>query len=293
MALISSQPFIGILITSKNKDKCAGEAVRNNTTNHTSSATNGSKVIDTSILFPVMILVNIIACIFDGCTIGFIDSGVQQSIEISANQNKPKFGVQRLFAAVGNGLAVLLASICVEYFPKYDLPCYSTALFVYGVCMLGLAVSTSYLYGGIDSNSVPDRFRNGEEDEDLLNNFVKEAKQVGTRQSIRKKLCSTLLKFDVLVFLITALVTGIVNGIYLSYLFVLLKQLNCPNIIMGLSILIASFCCVWVFFILEKIIEVLGGTMQCLFVSCFSWSIRLLLTSYIQNPYLILPLQVG
>jgi PPP family 3-phenylpropionic acid transporter len=265
---LSTQPLISIAITGTNTDSCSDypQNISGNATEKDPFMFTESKTPNNNILFIVLMLINIIAASFDGSTIGFIDSGVMNMI--NNRERKTKFGKQRLFGEPGYGLGTLLSSIFVQYFPKYGLPCYSAMLFVYGLITMCLAISSNILYKGIEINPAE------------------------RKPKIGKLLSKTLMQFHVLFFLMTVLVVGIVHGFYLCYLFILLKEINTPNLIMGLSIVAGAISAMQFLYFLEKIIRIVGGTLNMLFIACLSWGIRLLLTSYIHNPYLILPIQL-
>ena len=265
--MISTQPFVSIALSGKDKDKC--ERLNNNISHNNSVNVDPDTAnVDNNNLFYVLMIINLVASSFDGSTIGFIDSGVIQII--NTRTKKTTFGIQRLFGAPGLGLGTFISSILVQYFPKYDLPCYSVALFAYGFITLCLAINSNILYRKLSFGS-PDQESNAK---------------------VRTLLSKTLRQFHVIFFLVTVLVTGTIHGFYLCYLFILIKEINSSNVIMGLAILTGALSAIIVLYFLEKIIKVLGGTMEALFVGCFSWSIRLLLTSFIENPYLNFPLQL-
>lgn len=230
-------------------------------------------------LFKIMMIINLLASCFDGSTAGFVDSGVIQ--KINRRSRVAEFGTQRLFGAAGFGAGAFVSSIAVEYFPKSYLPCYTSVFIVYGFFVLCLTVSTNSLFNNLTfSSSVKRRAQS------ITSDIYRENVNVG------KVLRTTICNFNALFFLLTVLVVGTIHALYISFLFILLREINCPNIVMGLSIVVGAVASVVFIKLCEKFINVLGGTIRVLCLGSLSWAIRFLLFTYLENPWLVLPIQL-
>ena len=110
--------------------------------------------------------------------------------------------------------------------------------------------------------------------------------------SVGKALRRTLCKFRMLFFLATLLVVGTVHAIYIGFLFVLLRDIHCPNVVMGLSIVVGALASAVGIVLSEGFIHAFGGTLRVLCIGCASWALRFLLFAYLYDPWLVLPIQL-
>ena len=258
-----SQPFISVPIGSADINRCPYK-IKNITTNQTDARNlKGNK--SSSSLFYILLAVNLIASAFDGTIIGFVDSGVVQKIDVCLH--KPDFGKQRSFGAVGFGCGALVSSVLIDSFPTSNVSCYSAIFCVYFVVVSCLTISSQVLFKDLSF------------------------KTKGTKPDVNKLIRKTLFKLETIFFMSTTLFVGTANGLYLSFLFLFLKELGAPNLVMGLSITIGAVSSFILFAYSTPIIKLLGGTMQAICLCCFSWSLRFLCFSYLQNPWLVLLIQ--
>ena len=282
MISFSSMPFVSIPI-SHNKI-CD---IRNNTGNQSSNSINmttgmindGNSPKSNRHLFLIMMIINLLANCFDGSTAGFVDSGVMQKISIRSR--KAEFGTQRLFGAGGYGAGAFASSIAVEYFPKSYLPCYTSVFLIYGFFVLCLTVSTNSLFNNL-LFSKDLRKRTESITSDIFRGNV----------NVGKILRETICEPNTIFFLFTVLVVGTIHTLYIGFLFILLRDINCPNIVMGLSIVVGAASSAIFIKLCENFIKVLGGTIRVLCLGCFSWAIRFILFAYLENPWVVLPIQL-
>ena len=282
--LMSSQPFISIPM-SQNK-VCENEIPHNKTGNHSTSrntthgSVNENNNDGNTKLFAVMMTINLIASCFDGSTQGFVDSGVMQ--KVNTRRVKTDFGKQRLFGAIGYGVGAFASSVAVEYFPKTYLPCYSSVFIIYGCFLLSLTLCTYLLYKDLSF--------------DLPTTTSTRARSVTSDifrgNNVGKNLLKTLSKLKTLFFFTTVLLVGAMNTVYISFLFVLLKELNCQNIVMGLSIVVGAIASATFIKLSEKFIQMCGGPIRVLACGTLSWALRFLLFYYMKNPWVVLPIQL-
>lgn len=274
-----SQPFLSLLVGDQEKQKCPTDSnleifhnktfnvKMNRTLNETVGQSMKSKFNENH-LFYTMLSINIVASFFDGSTQSFMDTGVMR--RVLASPNRPKFGNQRYFGAIGYGGGALLSSVVIDNFPSLNVTCYSGLFCVYLFFTSGLAVISNILFKRIKSSN-PHPKGKGE---------------------VRGILRATLCKPDTLFFLATVLFGGTVHAFYVSFLFVFLKELDSPQILMGLSITVAAVFGLLGFICAAKIIKVVGGTMNLLCFACFVWCIRFFCYAYTYNPWLVLPTQL-
>ena len=102
----------------------------------------------------------------------------------------------------------------------------------------------------------------------------------------------TLSKRSVLFFFATILFVGTVHAVYLSFLFVLLKEIKCPNFVMGLCMAVAAFSSMFGIKSSGTMIHLLGGTFPVLCLGTFTWCVRFLAYYFMIEPYIVLPVHL-
>lgn len=282
--LISSQPFLSIPMTATENQVCNAkvngtQASMNLTLDvHQTDTSDGGN----SKLFATLMVINIIASCFDGSTQGFVDSGVIQKTII----RKTDFGRQRLFGAVGFGFGAFASSLADQYFPKSYFPCYSSVFIIYGISMLCLAIFTNILFKSL--TFLADKRKRQNSTVSITSNFYGSNTDLRVGQLLRKTVC----ELNTLFFLATVLIIGTIHAIYLGFLFILLKEIECPKIVMGLSLVVGSVASATCIGLCENFIKWFGGTIRVLAFGCFTWALRFILFFYMQNPWLVLPIQI-
>ena len=90
-----------------------------------------------------------------------------------------------------------------------------------------------------------------------------------------------------------AFVVGLSDAVLFGYLFLIMKdKMHSSKTIMGLSILIGSFSQICMFPLAHKVIHFLKGPINCIIISIFTYGVRLLIISYVTNPFLVFPMQL-
>merc|ERR1712168_835954 len=125
--------------------------------------------------------------------------------------------------------------MAVEYLSYAGLPCYTPVFVVYGTLLLCLTITTCCLFRGLSFASGK-RSKEGRSVTAMTN--VSSVTSLLRNESVGKLLLQTVCKFSALFFLGTVFVVGTIQSVYISFLFVLLKELDCPNIVTGLSIVV-------------------------------------------------------
>jgi len=261
------QPFLSLMIGEEQHNKCPIDSTSSNTTmrvaNSTDKLINGSKPKDNINLFYTLMLVNIVANLFDGAHKVLTDYGVIEKCKQSTR--KAEYGKQRLFGAIGYGIGVLLSNFGIEYFPKSKLTCYTGMVIVY--CVLTFL----YMIVGIIV------FR----DHKIITSVTNK------KENLLKTLIKTISQLDVVIFLLTTLIMGVLQSFYTSFTVLVLKDLNAPLIINGVSIAVAAFSCIITFYTGEMIILKLGGKWNTMAFTCFCYFVRYILVAYLRRPWLM------
>ena len=292
LILMTSQPFISIPLSANNTclNVDGGNVTSVNKTTYLVRNVTATKIPKKESdgnggLFAAMMALNLLISVFDGSTQGFVDAGVIQKMS-SRSSRKSMFGTQRLFGAFGYGTGAFASSLAIEYGTVSGLPCYTPVFVVYGIFVLGLTASTYNLFNSL--TFAPANTPSGRKARSLsvTSDVYREHVSVG------RALKSTLCKFRVVFFLVTVLVVGTIHAVYISFLFVLLKEINCPNVVMGLSIVVGALASVIGIKLSEDFINGFGGTIRVLCLGCFSWAVRFLSFTYLRNPWIVLPIQL-
>jgi len=239
-------------------------------------------------LFTSMFAINILISCFDGSTQGFVDAGVMQ--KISESSKNIQFSHQRMFGAVGFGIGAFASSMAVEYLTSSDLPCYTPVFIVYGTLLLCLTLSTCFLFKDLSFGKEPPNNAARISTSNMPN--VSSITSLLHNETVGRQLFRTVYKFSALFFLFTVFVVGTIQAVYISFLFVLLRQLHCPNIVMGLSIVVGAVASALGIRLTEMLITKLGGTLPVLLLGVLSWAVRFLLFWTLKNPWLVLPIQL-
>ena len=261
---VCSQPFISIIIAREDINTCPYRG------NITDIKSHGSKLDSKPKLFYIMLLINIISSLFDGCIIGFIDSAVVQR-----NNLKPKssgYGRQRWVGNIGFALANFISSLAVEYFPNVAVSCYSAIFVVYFIFMICLTISVQF----------------------LLRNLTFGIRKCNTSTNVHQILRKTLFQGYIAFFFLTVLIMGIEQGLLIGFTFLYLKEMNAPNILLGLTTAIGSLSGVPTFFYSTTLIEFFGGHLKTVALCCFTYFIRNIWYLFLTNSWMALlvePLQ--
>ena len=255
-----SQPFISYPIAKKDINVCpyTGNISFTKLNVHTKN-TN---------LFYTMLSINIMSALFDGSIIGFVDSAVIQKINLG--QTTRYFGHQRWVGALGFGGGTVISSQAVEYLPSMAVSCYSAVFLVYFISMLFLVISLQFLFRNLS---------------------YKRSKRTKTYK-IKSLLRKTLSRMHVVIFFVTVLIMGAEQGLYIGFTFIHLKNMDAPNILLGLCIAVAELGCVFSFFYSSRIIQLLGGTSKTMALCCFSFFIRYISFAYLKYVWYVLLIQL-
>ena len=269
MMLMIPQPWVPLLLN-KGGD-CAKNLTSPIPTGGSPNPTGGSAACtqqNDNTLFYVMFFINLVMSFCDGSLIGFVDSSVM--LKINQSKRRVDFGKQRFYGAIGFGCGSFVTSLIAEELPSMDISVYSVAFFTYSLAVVGLMISSFFLIRSIDYTQKHD-----DGDVNVFPIFL-----------------STIKQFRVIFFLLTIFVVGIAHGLNLGFLFLLLKEINTPKIIMGLNILLGAVGSTLMFPFTTKIIQFFKGNMASMGVAAFSYFLRFLSYSYLTIPWTSLLVQI-
>ena len=226
--------------------------------------------LNTNNLFYVMLTIAVLASLFDTTIPGFIDSAVMNAV--SKSKRKATFGKQRLFGSVGFGITSVIVGICADHYESQSLSSYTPAFFVFLPAILILIPVGCMLLNLRESQNTETRHAN---------------------RHVLKDVVITCFKLDNFLFLLTIVIMGIANGILYGFLFLLMNdEMSGTKTTMGVCTATAILAETIMFPYCSKIIKILGGPIPAIIMGVFSYFVRFLLTSYVQNAWLILPIQL-
>ena len=201
--------------------------------------------------------------------IGFIDSSVVRLLE---KHKESTFGQQRFYAPISLAVASALAGIASDHYNHSELSSYTAVFYVFLPYGLFLIISLSTIKQ-IDSGQ-------------------NEGKGPIERNRIIKPFLRTCSDRSVLFFLMTILLMGINNGLINGFTMIFLESINASKTVMGLSVATSALSEVIMYQFSSHVITFFKGTYQCLTISVLSYSIRFLSLSYLEEPWLALPIQM-
>ena len=267
------QPLLSLWIGKEERNKCPLESValinftageKNKTLPFAPQFHSGE---NNSLLFYTMLFINIIQKLFESCHSGFADSGVMEKCRTQRSQ--PSFGFQRMFSPIGFSVAALLTNLVFDYFPQAAITCYTAVFLMNSLFSIGYLINGYMVYTGLTFS-----------DEENISKI-----------SIMKQMEKSL-SFDTLFFLLTALVMGILSGVFLNFTSVLVADIDAPSMINGLSYAVSGISTMLSYVFGAWMINVLRGTWNSLFLCFFSYFVRFLTMYFLRNPWLIPLLQM-
>ena len=222
-------------------------------------------------LFVLMIVWFALIGAFDGGIPLLIDNSVMDTIEKLGTSD---FGKQRLWGAVGFGLAAFASGVGIELSGSKG-PNYFTMFYIFLGSNICLFICCCFLdMSGQASKN------------DLLK------KERSKKPNLLKGLIKTFKKFNVTFFFFTVLIMGIANGLLYGFMFLYIQDLKGSKIIMGLSILVACSTEVMMFPVSNTVIKFLRGNLIAVTLAFATYVIRFAGFSLLQNAWYILLLQL-
>ncbi|XP_065054909.1 major facilitator superfamily domain-containing protein 6-like [Rhopilema esculentum] len=241
--------------------------------NKNPSSNNKTIKYNTETLFYVMVSVFTLVGIFDGGILLLIDNSVINSLKEAPGSN---FGKQRLWGAVGFGLASLASGVGIELSGNVG-PNYFTMFYIFTGSNICLMVACSFLKMPIQPT-------------------IKEGNGASLDQqqnvTVLNGLVRALRKPSVLFFFTTVLMMGMADNLLYSFMFLYIQDLNGSKIVMGLSVLVSCCAEALIFPFTNSIIKRLRGNLPAIALSFGVYSLRYFGFSLVQDAWYILLLQL-
>ena len=260
-------PWIGSLINSlyPNKSLCENQG----TNQDIILEQNKICSINGNILFYTMLLMIGTQSIFSSSLPNFLDAAV---VNVDIGKNKEvNYGTQRLFVAAGFGISSFIAGLAADHYNHPTLSRYAAVFFVYIPFML-LFIPT----GNILLYQVEGRIQRKKDE----------------RTPLFRLLLRLFSRMDNVMILLLVFVMGAAKGILFDFLFMLMKdEMKAAKSFMGICTMLACVSEVVIFPFTTKIMTLVGGIFPSIIIGVFSYFIRFLCISYIENPIIILPVQ--
>ena len=230
--------------------------------NTTSTTTPSIKIHQKSSLFYSLLIAAILSSSFDSTIVSFIDVGVIHRVKKSS-QDGTNIGMQRYVASLGTSFGAIAYSFSFKYFPYGSVSCYAGLFVTYLVFAVCTGVSSYFLYKNQEINR---------------KSSTAEAKNI---------LLAHIRSFDTILFLFSVLLNGTIQALYFSFLFLYLKHLNAPTLLLGFANSMNLVSSVIVYILSERIINFMRGPYNAMCFSCFMWGLRFISTSSLVNPFYI------
>ena len=274
---------------------------------HDTTTSNNEKY---GVPFLVFFFIQILATFFEGSGTSFIDVATIRKSELSKDR-KIDYGRQRFWGSFGAIFGVHVTNLCIEYFPRSNVTCYSGLFLTYILFTILMTISLLVLYKGLtfenkNHHHIEEKERNSnvnqafEMDEKELSNGasdfdfkVKEAesKESSRTKCFRKIFKKHLLQREVFFFYLIAFAAGIVHSPYKVFMFLYFKELGASPMAMTIAVTISSVSAIFGFFFSTKIIRLFGGSLQSLMAALLFYTIRYLGYSFSDNGWIILIFQ--
>lgn len=269
-------------------------------------------------LFYALLVIMMFGSIFVGPLPGYIDSVVMKVCKTSNDGST--YGAQRIYGSIGFSLASLICGISADYFKipfmsRYTsvfciyLP-YTVLLIPFGYHLVGQARwdmdaldedndESELLVSSVGVERTAERYTSSgkitpKQHKTTPKGGEKDVcdKMKSDDKSMSSQLKSLFCQFDVIFFMLTALVSGNACSIYQSYAPLLAKDvLHATETEMGLLFVIATISEVVVFPFTLKLMNFFGGTSFAMTLGIFSYFVRFLIMSHTTQLWLMLLVQ--
>ncbi len=214
-----------------------------------------------TLTFGLMLFLIFAAKIFF-CPTGPIIDTVAMALSEELNND---YGKQRLWGAASWGLFGVISGATVDACTKYCPPQYTYlpafAFFAGFIFLAVLTASTMQFH----THQSP--------------------------QSMSRNIWPLLTNPEILVFLLLLFVYGIASGVTSTYLFLFLQELDGPHSLMGLTLTMSCVAEIPLMYYSKRVIACFGHK-SVFYLSLLEYGLKLLIYSVLQNPWLVLPIEV-
>ncbi|XP_066927428.1 major facilitator superfamily domain-containing protein 6-like [Clytia hemisphaerica] len=297
LVLVGGQPLLSLVIGDKSTNTCPAPVAIETKANVTSNGISPTNQADSSINFRstrflVLLFINIFASAFDGCLISMMDAGVVKRILKSSK--KKNFGRNRMFGAFGFSVGSILSGSLSDVFPYTDkVNCFAGAFVVLSLYLIGLAIASPFLFREStvkNEAAKPSELKTFKESK---SNTIEKRPEVDVDETPLKEIVfQTLKKFEMILFLLTVFVLGTLQGIYIGFTALRIKELDGSTTLVGITFGVVAFCTSLFMFLAAKLIKLLRGPWNALCLACLSYVVRFLAFAFISNPWFSIPIHI-
>ncbi|XP_066910348.1 major facilitator superfamily domain-containing protein 6-like [Clytia hemisphaerica] len=251
-------------------------------------------------LFVVMLIIYTTVTFAEAGGFPFVDSGTLRRSQLAAIDRPIDYGRQRMFGSLGAAFGITTTNLAVDYFPPNNyITCYAGIFLVYAsytcLCCLFLLL----LYRGLTfnrENKSPecveclnkdsDQLSTNSQDEHNNNNDNEPDLPVKEKPTLNKLLLNTLLRYDMLFFYLTTLVSGMEYSQITGFTYPYLKEMGATSIQLTMSTCASCLASFISYFYCKKVIKFLGGNWNAITFSFAGYFIRYISFGFVENPWL-------
>ena len=256
MVVICFQPILPLLLSGKQGNTCPVNQTLLNDLYSTPSN-------NPSYLYYSLVVTCIIASLLDSHVMSSIDSSIVQWVKTSPTPSQ--FSQQRIYGCVGSAFGSISMSLSIKYFPKSDMSCYTGMFITYLSFSLLLLISCYFVFKGLSFQPIE-----------------------STQDDVTQVLWQSLKDLNMIMFLLSVLVNGIVQATSFTFILIFLKDLGAPTMLLGISMALGSFCSLFTYYYSAKLMKIANGTFNGICISCFAWSVRCMGVAFLHNPFYVL-----
>nr|XP_054754868.1 major facilitator superfamily domain-containing protein 6-like [Lytechinus pictus] len=221
----------------------------------------------TTAMFATMMAMVFTGRFFKSPIVPILDSTTMMLVkELKEVGIEADYGRQRLWGAVAWGTVSPLAGFLIDFYAA-NVPSFNQ--YLPGFCMYVLVYFLAFVTA----------------------TCIKVPRHNPPAQSVSRNICAILCKANILVFLIAIGVTGISVGLLTTYLFLFIAELSGSHTLMGLTLTLTCVSEVPFMYFATKLIEKLGHR-GIITLTLFCYALRFGGYSLLQNPWLVLPIEL-
>ncbi|XP_057289602.1 major facilitator superfamily domain-containing protein 6-like [Hydractinia symbiolongicarpus] len=266
-------------------------------------------------LFYVMLTMASLIAVFGLSIVGFIDANVM--VLVKKYKNKTTFGYQRVFGPVGFAASSFLAGFVSDQYQIEGMSKYTAAFIMYLPFIILLFISFIFLTRSSESagrtmfklkSQTISTERDGKNQytknielpstvsiKDESTNDIKSVKENKSEQnrSVGRSTINTCRQHKVMFFITIMAHMGInyslINGFQAIFME---KELGTTKTIIGVASALSPVSEILAFPVSAKLIKLFGGIYPSFIIATFSYCLRFLSMSFVEEPYLMVPIQL-
>ena len=227
-------------------------------------------------LFYTLFAIMMFSSLFLGPLPGYVDSIVMSVIKTS--ENKPSYGVQRIFGSLGFSFASFVCGVLADNYNQPHMSKYTAVFFLYLPYTLLMIPFGYYLIGQARWDNTDNENR---------------TERVTTSSNGRGMMVLHMFSNpDVIVFTISVLISGLAINLFQNFSLLFVGDvMTVSETEKSLIVVIATTAEVLIFPFTSSLIRILGGTFLPITLGIFSYFIRFLVMSYTTQLWLMLFVQ--